>query len=760
MKVYSVLLFLSTSICLYAMSSCNTRADVQALTDHEIEQRVAELLAKMTIEEKVAQMRIFHAQVGIELDDNKNLLLSDNARERMRYGIAGIKNPGEHYSPEEAAIKNNLLQKHIIENTRLGIPAMFVTEAYSGVDAKGTTKFARPINQAATFNPDLVHDVWYAIGREARVRGMHMCHSPEADIMRDPRFGRMSEGFSEDTHLTTRMVVSAVTGVQGDYQGLSSSHIGAVTKHFVAYGQVEGGRNFASIQVSPRVLNDQMMPPFKAAVQEAKTLGIMASHGDINGIASHGNRELLTGILREQWGFDGYTVSDSNDIARLHYFMGVAETPDDAALMGLHSGVNVDLYADDSYAYLPRLAKQYPHIVSEIDHAVSNVLRTKFRLGLFDHPYTDPQQAASITRSDAHLDLAKDLAQESIILLKNHADTLPVDTEKLNRVALVGPLLDSHTEKVFVDAFGKNTQVVAEKGFELTDENPNVPQVLDEAAMRKGLKKALKVAKKADIVFAFVGGDEFTAKEAYFNSAYGDRANLHPVGLQDELVTSLKEMGKTVVVVLKHRRTLAVNTFAEYADAILDAWDAGEMANEALVSHIVGESVPSGKLPVTVPRSVGQLPFHYSQMNINFKKGYLFEKDGPLYPFGFGLSYVEFEYDGLSISETELPYGGTLQVSVNVTNTGTRAAKEVVQVYVQDVIGTVLRPQQELKAFRKVHLNAGETQTLSFNITPEMLAYTRKDMSVGYDAGQFIVRVGGSSKDTLSTSFRVLDEKE
>ena len=262
----------------------------------------------------------------LEPDENGNLKLSDKVIEKLKLGIAGIKNPGEHIDAVAAAKLNNELQKYIIENNRWGIPALFVTESYNGVDAEGCTKFGRPMTSAASFNPELVHRQWDVVGREARLRGMHMCHSPEADVVRDPRFGRMSEAFGEDTYLTTQMVTSAIKGVQGNYEGLGNgTHIGAVAKHFAGYGQVLGGSNFAAIEISERTLIDEIYPPFEAAVKEAKTLGIMASHGDLNGIASHGNPELLTGVLRDQWGFEGYVVSDSNDIARLFYFMNVAE---------------------------------------------------------------------------------------------------------------------------------------------------------------------------------------------------------------------------------------------------------------------------------------------------------------------------------------------------------------------------------------------------------------------------------------------------
>ncbi|MDP5229916.1 MAG: beta-glucosidase, partial [Cellulophaga sp.] len=340
--------FFLITLSLYTFLSSYGQKDKMAYKNASlpIDERVEDLLARMSIDEKVAQMRIFHANIGVDSDEKGKLKLSDRVIKKLKLGIAGIKNPGEHISPLAAAKLNNELQKYIIESNRWGIPALFVTESYNGVDAEGCTKFGRPMTSAASFNPELVNRVWDIVGREARLRGMHMCHSPEADIMRDPRFGRMSEGFGEDTYLTTQMVVNAIKGVQGNYEGLGNgTHIGAVAKHFAGYGQVLGGSNFAAIEISPRTLIDEIYPPFEAAIKEARTLGIMASHGDLNGIASHGNPELLTGVLRDQWGFDGYVISDSNDIARLYYFMKVAESPEAAALMGLEAGIDIDLYA-------------------------------------------------------------------------------------------------------------------------------------------------------------------------------------------------------------------------------------------------------------------------------------------------------------------------------------------------------------------------------------------------------------------------------
>ncbi|WP_291963273.1 glycoside hydrolase family 3 N-terminal domain-containing protein [Maribacter sp.] len=718
-----------------------------------IEERVNDLLPRMSLEEKVAQMRIFHANIGVKSDEKGNMELSERVIEKLKLGIAGIKNPGEHISPLAAAKLNNELQKYIIESNRWGIPALFVTESYNGVDAEGCTKFGRPITSAASFNPDLVRRVWDVVGKEARLRGMHMCHSPEADIVRDPRFGRMSEAFGEDTYLTTQMVVNAIKGVQGNYEGLGNgTHIGAVAKHFAGYGQVLGGSNFAAIEISPRTLIDEIYPPFEAAVKEARTLGIMASHGDLNGIASHGNPELLTGVLRDQWGFDGYVVSDSNDIARLYYFMKVAESPEAAALLGLTAGIDIDLYAEDSYAYLPEMVKKDPSIEKMIDRSVKRVLRTKMILGLFDNPYVDIKKVKKEVRSQASLALAQEADLESIILLKNEANTLPLK-KTTKKIALLGPLLNESTKAAFESVAGSNVNFIADKGFELTDQNKGVPQLLETSDST--IDKMVGMAKEAEVTILFLGGDEFTSKEAFFNNALGDRATIDPVGAQDQLVEKVKELGKPVIVVLKHRRTLSINTIADKADAILDGWDLSELGDSSLAKIIFGEVSPSGKSPVTVPRSIGQIPFHYSMKEINNKKGYLFLEDGPIYPFGHGLSYAQFTYEDLKISNSVITPNSEITVSTTITNTGKMKAKEVVQMYVKDEIGTVTRPDKELKGFQKIEVAPGESKNISFKITPKMLEFTGLKMDKILETGDYKVMIGSSSQDVVSAKFRL-----
>lgn len=752
MKKTSLLVF---TVLALLISSCSETIEKDYKdASLSIDERVEALLPKLSLEEKVAQMRIFHANIGTKPDENGNLKLSDKVIEKLKLGIAGVKNPGEHIDPVAAAKLNNELQKYIIENNRWGIPALFVTESYNGVDAEGCTKFGRPMTSAASFNPELVQRQWDVVGKEARLRGMHMCHSPEADIVRDPRFGRMSEAFGEDTYLTTQMVKNAVIGVQGNYEGLGNgTHIGAVAKHFAGYGQVLGGSNFAAIEISERTLIDEIYPPFEAAVKDARSLGIMASHGDLNGVASHGNPELLTGVLRDQWGFEGYVVSDSNDIARLFYFMGVAESPEAAAQMGLEAGIDIDLYAEDSYSYLPEMVKKNPELEKLIDRSVRRVLRTKFILGLFDNPYIDLEETKKGVRAASSLELAKESDLESIILLKNENNALPLNKEKRTKIALLGPLLKEDTKEMFESVSGSNIKYVAEKGFNLTDEAKGNPNLID--ADPSAIAKMVNMARNSDVAILFLGGDEFTAKEAYFKKTVGDRATIEPVGAQDELIKKIKALGKPVIVVLKHRRTLAINTIAEEADAILDTWDLSEFGDQSTAKIIFGEVSPSGKSPVTIPRSIGQLPYHYSMKEINYKKGYLFLQDGPIYPFGHGLSYGDFEYSDISISSGEITPDTELEVSVKVTNNGSMKAKEAVQMYIKDEIGSVTRPDKELKGFEKIELDAGESKTVTFKITPKMLEFTGISMEKVLESGDYTVKIGTSSQDYIETTFKL-----
>ncbi len=750
MKNYLITLFF-----LFLTLSCTHKDQIiYKQKEAPIQERVDDLLSRMTLEEKVAQMRIFHANLGIRLDEKDGLVLPGTVEERLKNGIAGIKNPGEQYSPGRSARLNNQLQKYIIDHNRLGIPAFFITESYSGIDAEGCTRFNRPISLSSSWNTELVKKVYDTMGKEARLRGLHLTHSPVADIARDPRFGRMSEGWGEDTHLTTEMIVSAVSGIQGDFEGLKSTHIGAVTKHFAGYAQVVGGKNFAAMEISPRTLIDEIFPPFKAAVQRAHTLGIMASHSDINGVASHANPWLLTEVLRNQWGFEGYTVSDANDIARLHFFMKVAETPEDAVELALSAGMDVDLYSDEAYALLPKMVEENPELEQYIDRSVKRVLRTKFVLGLFDNPYTSEEEAKTVTRNQEAVDLAHQADLESIILLKNNENILPLSPDKKTKIALVGPVFNEKSTPAYQQIAKENISFLTERGYSLTNGQRGTPLLTPEEECKAGISKIINTAQKSDVIVLFAGGDEFTSKEAFFGFALGDRDNIDPVNFQDELLIELKKLGKPVIVVLKHRRTLSINTIAEYADAVLDCWELSELGDQAVAKMLFGQAVPSGKLPVTVPRSVGQLPFHYSQKEINYKKGYLFTQTTPLYPFGYGLSYTTFDYSNLQLSDSTLTADSKINVTVEVKNTGNVRAKEVVQLYIKDLIGSATRPNKELKGFKKIELNPGESKTVEFIIAPEALEFTGLDMKKVVEPGQFRAMIGSSSDTLLEAAFK------
>ncbi len=731
----------------------------------EDEAFVDDLISKMSIEEKTAQLRIFHASSNINLDKDGNLVMKDKVKEQLKYGIAGIKNAGGNYSPEQSAHLNNLLQDYIVENSPSGIPALFITESYNGVDARGCTSFARPISLSSTWNLDLVHEVYDCIGREARMRGLHMTHSPEADVTRDPRFGRMSEAFGEDTYLVTEMIAMAVSGMQGDCVGLDSTHIGAVVKHFVAYGQVSGGRNFASIEISPRTLIDEIMPPFKSAVERCGALGIMASHGDINGVSCHSSKWLLTDVLRGQWGFQGYVVSDADDVTRLHEFMRTSENVEEAAIAALKGGLDIDLYGTKAYVQLPELVKKDPSLEKYIDQAVKRVLMTKMKLGLFKNHYVDPSKAVKV-RDDAARELANRADQESIILLKNEDKALPLSKD-IKTVALVGPNVNKNTVKFFEDVTGGKVKFLVEKGFPLTDQqgkadgdgdgvaNANTVRLTSPERCEPGIQKIVQLAKKADAVLLFVGGDPFTTREAYYSSTLGDRSDIDLVGSQDDLINRVRAAvpNKPVIGVLKHRRTLSANNLVEKVDALLDCWELSEFGDHAIAEVVFGDINPSGKLPVTVPRTIGHLPYHYSQKEINYKKGYLFDDNSPLFPFGYGLSYSNFEYSDLKLDNETLTKNGKITVSVNVKNTSNVEGKEVVQMYIKDLYGEVVRPNMELKGFQKVSIAPNETKRVVFEIEPEMLRYTGLSMERILDDGAYKVFIGGNSADLLVAKF-------
>jgi len=454
--------------------------------------------------------------------------------------------------------------------------------------------------------------------------------------------------------------------------------------------------------------------------------------------------------------------------------MGVAETPEAAALLGLRAGMDVDLYADDAYALLPKLVAEDPSLMPMIDRSAGHVLRTKFILGLFDDPYIDVEETRSGVRTAKALEIARQLDEESIILLKNDGGTLPLKEETgPPKIALLGPVLNdsaaAQMQRVFRD---RALIIAADKGWSLTNKVHAVPSLTSSEVAMAGIDKLEAFAKTSDVIVLYLGGDEHTSKEGFFRNALGDRASIDPVGPQDVLVERMKQLGKPLIVVLKHRRTLSINAIAEHADAILDCWDLSEFGDEAVAKVILGDVSPSGKTPVTVPRTIGQLPFHYSGKAINNRKGYLFMDNGPIYPFGHGLSYGNFEYSNLQVASglrsnmdtmVSMALGDPMVFKVEVSNNSDILAKEVVQLYLTDEIGSVLRPAKELKAFQKITLSPRETQTVTFTIDPDELAFTGLEMKRVIEKGYYTLQIGGSSEGGLRTRFynsysKVLDE--
>jgi beta-glucosidase len=637
----------------------------------------------------------------------------------------------------------------------------------------GSTIFPVPLAMASSWNPDLVEKAFACAGREARARGAHEAHTPVLDLGRDPRWGRIEETFGEDTHLVTRMGLAAVKGLQGGPEGEPGTrHVIASPKHFAGYGQVAGGRNFAATPLDSRTLHDDVLPPFKAVVQEAHCLGMMASHCDVEGVPAHGNRWLLTQLLREQWGFQGYVVSDYNDVPRLQFFQRVAETVEDACDMALSAGMDVDLPVSQAYQYLEVVIRERPDLERHLDESVRRVLRLKFKLGLFENPFVDETEAGRVVGCQAHRDLAEEMAIESIVLLKNENRILPLRTEAISSIAVLGPNADSRQvgnytvsgsgivsilEGIRIAA-GDEVDVTYAAGCAIAEVGWDGRQsILTQSAMaheEASISQAVAMAERSDVAVVCIGGTTETCREAFFvDGIKGDRATLGLLGNQLELVRRVVQTGTPTVVVLQGGRPFSIPEIDGMPVALLNTFYLGQAGGTALSKILFGMANPSGRLPVTVPRSVGQLPVYYSQKAISFYKDYLDETPGPLYPFGYGLSYTEFEYMELRLEKTAKSLDEDVEFTVRIRNQGPMDGAEVVQVYLRDRVASVVRPDKLLVAFRKVVRKAGEEQCLRFILNPGRdMSFTGSDGKRGPEAGTFDLEVGRSSSDTQLTS--------
>jgi len=743
-----------------------------------VERRVADLLGRMTLEEKVAQLVCLwggRPQVGPQTDfsTDRGDFSPEKAREVMKYGIGQIARQRERKDPREAARFANALQKWLVENTRLGIPAIFHDEILHGLMAPKGTSFPTPVAMASSWDTDLVSRVFTAAALETRARGSHQVLGPNLDLAREPRWGRTEETYGEDPYLVSRMGVAVIKALQGPGPGVDGEHVIATAKHFAVHGQPEGGTNVAPGNYSERVIREYFLPSFEAAVKEAGVLSVMASYNEIDGVPSHANRWLLEKVLREEWGFTGYVSSDYYGIPQLESLHHVAGDKAEAAVLAINAGVDAELPDPDCYPALLQLVREGKVSEAALDRAVARNLRAKFLLGLFENPYVDPERAARVTNSQAHRELAAEAARRSIVLLKNENNLLPLDRNRLKSVAVIGPnaarahlggyaddpgrgvsVLQGVTDKV-----GGRVKVNYAEGCKITKEGgdwwADASHLSDPAEDARLIAQAVEAARASDVAVVVVGGNEDTNKEAWADNHLGDRDSLDLVGRQNELVRAVIETGKPTVVLLINSGPLSVNYIAEHVPAILEGFYLGQETGTAAADVLFGDYNPAGHLPVSFPRSVGQLPVYYDHKP-TAKRGYLFTSAEPLFPFGHGLSYTTFQYSNLKVSPAQIGPSGKAEVSVTITNTGRRAGDEIVQLYIHDLVSSVTRPVMELKDFRRVTLAPGESKTVTFTLTPDKLSFFNLNMERTVEPGWFDIMVGTSSAKYQTAKLEVV----
>jgi beta-glucosidase len=743
--------------------------------------RVADLLKRMTLEEKAAQMMCIWQRKSRMLVDEQGRFDFNKAKEAFKdgHGIGQVGRPsdaaanpptsGNGRNPRQMAELTNAIQQFFVESTRLGIPVMFHEECLHGHAAKDATSFPQPIALGATFNPALVERLYGVTAGETRVRGAHQALTPVVDVARDPRWGRVEETFGEDPFLAAQLGVAAVRGIQGDRSFKGKMHLIATLKHFVGHGQPESGMNCAPPTADARTVREVFMLPFKEAVQKAGVISVMPSYNEVEGVPSHGNRWLLRDVLRKEWGFKGFVVSDYYAILELHqkphtHGHFIARDKLEACALAVKAGVNIEFPEPDCYLHLVELVRKKVIKESELDELVAPLLFWKFQMGLFEDPYVNPDEAERVVGCESHRTLALQAACESITLLKNENNLLPLNPRKLKTIAVIGPnahrvLLGGYSgvPKQFVTVLdgikakvGTQVKVVYSEGCKITADGgswqKDEVKPSDPGQDRKQIAEARKVAKQADVIVLCLGCNEQTSREAWNRNHLGDRTSLDMLGRQDELVKAMLETGRPVVVFLFNGRPLSVNYVAQNVPAVCECFYLGQETGHAVADILFGDFNPSGKLPISVARSVGHLPVYYNHKP-SARRGYLFDDVSPLFSFGFGLSYTTFEFSNLRLARKRIRQHQSTRVLVDVKNTGKRAGMETVQLYIRDQFSSVTRPVKELKGFTKVSLKPGESKTVSLDITPESLAFHDVTMNYTVEPGDFEIMIGNSSRD-------------
>lgn len=735
--------------------------------------RVQDLIARMTLEEKAEQMMCVWLEKAQKLVDEEGNFDQAKAEQAFghRNGLGQVGRPsdaGKGRNARQMAELTNAIQKFFLEHSRLGIPVIFHEECLHGQAAPDGTSFPQPIALGATFDSELVQSLYAMAAHEARSRGTHQALTPVVDVAREPRWGRVEETFGEDPFLVSRMGIAAVKGFQGDASFSDKKHLIATMKHFVAHAEPESGMNCGPVNVSMRTLREVFLLPFKEAIQKGGARSVMASYNEVDAVPSHANKWLLRDVLRKEWGFDGFIVSDYYAIWELHYRPDthghfVAKDKKEAARLAVRAGVNIELPDPDCYRNLVELAREGTLQESELDELIAPMLAAKFQMGLFDDPYVDPDYADSVVGCAEHNHLALKAAREAITLLKNENSIAPLDPKQIRTLAVIGPNGDrpllggySGVPKYSIsvlegikEKLGASVNVVYSEGCKITvggnwNQDEVTPSDPDEDSRQ--ILEAIEVAKQADVIVMAIGGNEQTSREAWSLQHMGDRTSLDLVGKQEELVKEMLKLGKPVIVFLFNGRPLTINYVAENVPVIFECFYVGQETGRAVADVLFGDANPGGKLPISFPRSVGHLPVYYNYKP-SARRGYLFDKVTPLYPFGFGLSYTSFEFLNPRLSQDKITRSESSQLLVEVKNTGLREGAEVVQMYIRDLVSSVTRPIKELKGFKKVWLKPGESTTVAIDITPDLLSFYDIDMNYVVEPGDFEIMVGNSSRD-------------
>jgi beta-glucosidase len=736
------------------------------------ERRTRDLLSRMTLKEKAAQMMCIWEQKAKTLVDEHGDFDPQKAKAsfKQRLGLGQVGRPsdaGGGRTPRQMAELTNAIQKFFMENSRLGIPVIFHEECLHGHAAIDATSFSQPIGLGATFDPELVRKLFEMTAEEARIRGTHQALTPVVDVAREPRWGRVEETYGEDPYLVSCMGIAAVQGFQGDAVFKDKKHIIATLKHFAAHGQPESGTNCAPVNVSERVLREVFLSTFKQAIQKGGAISVMASYNEIDGVPSHANKWLLRDVLRKEWGFKGYVVSDYFAIRELNErpaFFGnfLAEDGKQAAALAAKAGVNIELPDPDCYPHLVELVRKGILKESLLDELVAPLLLWKFRLGLFEDPYVDPNAAERIVGCDDHRKLALQAARETITLLQNKGAVVPLNPGKIRTLAVIGPNADrellggySGKPRNFTTLLqgirnrAGSVNILYHEGCKITiggSWQQDEVVASDPQEDRKSIAEAVQVAMQADAVVLAIGDNEQTSREAWQLNHMGDRASLDMVGRQDELVNAIAATGKPIIAFLFSGRPISIRNLSEKASTIFECWYLGQEMGQAVAEVLFGDVNPGGKLPITIPRSVGHLPVYYNHKPAA-RRGYLFDEISPLYPFGFGLNYTSFKFGKPRLAKASIKRDESTVAEVEVTNTGQISGDEVVQMYIRDKISSVTRPVKELKGFKRITLAPGQSETVTLAITPEHLAFYDINMKYVVEPGEFEIMVGNSSSD-------------